>query len=221
MACAHLTIWQGMRQTPKRRKGKRAPTGSREESLKAESFFSKVFHTHVCVKTLLSCTILLCGAAVSSWAQDGGIPVGGKWWEFDTEDKMTLAKKVKFVLSADNFLRDSTYQKPKIEVVCINGKLENSFFNPNVKLGPPNRPGFWGQPQAVVLVRVDDSHDTHGWNWVPGHALSMDKGTTRKLFRANVFKVEFRSADGPEIAEFSPSGIYTDRVSKACGFNPK
>jgi hypothetical protein len=203
------------------RKVQRAPTGLREESLKAESFFSKVFHPHVCVKTLLACTILLCGGAVSSWAQDGGIPVGGKWWEFDTEDKMTLAKKAKFVLSADNFLRDSTYQKPKIEVVCINGKLENSFFNPNVRLGPPNRPGFWGQPQAVVLVRVDDSHDTHGWNWVPGHALSMDKGTTRKLFRANVFKVEFRSAGGPEIAEFSPSGIYTDRVSKACGFNPK
>ena len=203
------------------REGKRAPTGSREESLKAESFFSKILHARVSVKTLLACTILLCSAAVSSWAQDGGIPVGGKWWEFDTEDKMTLAKKVKFVISADNFLRDSTYQKPKIEVVCINGKLENSFFNPNVKLGPPNRPGFWGQPQAVVLVRVDDSHDSHGWNWVPGHALSMDKGTTRKLFRANVFKVEFRSAGGPEIAEFSPSGIYTDRISKACGFNPK
>ena len=189
--------------------------------MKRALFVTKITCSDVSLKRLLPCIVLLCGATISSWAQNGGIPVGGKWWEFDTEDKMTLAKKAKFVLSADNFLRDSTYQKPKIEIVCINGKLENSFFYPDVRLGPPNRPGFWGQPQAVVLVRVDDSHDTHGWNWVPGSALSMDKGTARKLFRANVFKVEFRAADGPEIAEFSPSGIYTDRVSNACGFNPK
>lgn len=203
------------------RRTKQARICSREETLKRASFFFKLFQPDICAKTLLACIILLCAATVSAWAQNGGNPVGGKWWEFDTEDKMTLAKKVKFVLTADNFLRDSSYQKPKIEILCINGKFERSFFYPNVRLGPPNRPGFWGQPQAVVLVRVDDTHDTHGWNWVPGSALSVDKGTTRKLFRANVFKVEFRAANGGDIAEFSPSGIYLDRVSQACGFNPK
>jgi hypothetical protein len=201
--------------------GDRGAFISREGTLKGAVSFFRIFHSAALVRTSLACAILLSAAAVSALAQSGGYQVGGKWWEFDQEDKMTLAKKVKFVLTADNFLGDSSYQKPKIEILCVNGKFERSFFYPNVRLGPPNRPGFWGQPQAVVLVRVDDTHDTHGWNWVPGSALSMDKGTTRKLFRANVFKVEFRSAGGPDIAEFSPGGIYTDRVSQACGFNPR
>jgi hypothetical protein len=194
---------------------------SREETVKGAVPFFRMFQSAISVRTFLAGAILLCAASLSAAAQNGGNPVGGNWMEYESEDKMTLARKVKFVLTADNFLRDSSYQKPKIEVFCVNGKFERSLFYPNVRLGPPNRPGFWGQPQAMVLVRVDDTHDTHGWNWVPGSALSMDKGTTRKLFRANVFKVEFRAARSRDIAEFSPGGIYTDRVSQACGFNPK
>jgi hypothetical protein len=40
-----------------------------------------------------------------------------------------------------------------------------------------------------VMVRVDDAHSYHGWNWVRGRFLSMDKGTTRELIGAHVFKV--------------------------------
>ena len=145
------TIWQGMWQTPKRRGGQASTNWLAGGELESRVFLFQNFSCMCVCKVVAGCTILLCCAAASSWAQDGGIPVGGKWWEFDTEDKMTLAKKVKFVLSADNFLRDSTYQKPKIEVVCINGKLENSFFNPNVSSarlivrvsGASPRQSFW------------------------------------------------------------------------------
>jgi hypothetical protein len=194
---------------------------SREEKLKRALLVTKITSSPVSVKRLLACIIVLCAGAVSAVAQTDGVSAGGKWLEYASEDKMTLAKKVRFELEADNFLRDSSYHKPKIELLCTNGKLEYSFFNPNVRLGPPSRPSFWGLPQAVVLVRADDTHDTHGWNWVRGSSLSMDKGTTRKLLRSQVFKVEFRTADGPDIAEFSPAGINPDRVAQACGFNPK
>ena len=53
-----------------------------------------------------------------------------------------------------------------------------------------------------VLVRVDNSHSKHGWNWVNGHFLSMDKGTTREMLGAQVFKVEIQTPQGPEIASF-------------------
>ena len=50
-----------------------------------------------------------------------------------------------------------------------------------------------------VTVRVDNSHSEHGWNWVDGHFLSMDKGTTRELIGAHLFRVEFLSPQGPQI----------------------
>ena len=62
MPRAHPTRWQDAPDVEVMRKGKRAPAGSREESLKGESFFSKILHARVSVKTLLTCTILLCGA---------------------------------------------------------------------------------------------------------------------------------------------------------------
>ncbi len=59
--------------------------------------------------------ILLCGAAVSAVAQNGsmspyqdesdGVSAGGKWMEFHSEDKMTGAKKTRFELLSDNYLR--------------------------------------------------------------------------------------------------------------------
>jgi hypothetical protein len=49
----------------------------------------------------------------------------------------------------------------------------------------------------------------------------MDKGTTRELIGAKVFKVEIETPEGPQIAEFSPAGINLERVSKACGVTPK
>ncbi len=172
------------------------------------------------VKSSVACFILLCAAAVSACAQDGGISAGGKWMEFDSQDKMTLVKTARFELEADSSLPGSD-SNPKILLFCTGGKLTLSDFRPNARIAPPNRPGFWGQPQMEVLVRVDESHSRHGWNWVHGHFLSMDKGTTRELIGAKVFKVEVGTPEGPQIAEFSPAGINLDRVSKTCGLTPK
>jgi hypothetical protein len=170
-------------------------------------------------RSLVASFIVLCVAA-ELFAQAGGIPVGGKWVEFDSQDEMTLVKTARFELQADNTLPGSE-AAPRIILFCRDGKLTLSDFRPNAKIAPPNRPGFWGQPQMEVLVRVDNAHSRHGWNWVNGHFLSMDKGTTRELLGADVFKAEIQTPRGPEIATFSPAGINLDRVKRACDLTPK
>jgi hypothetical protein len=176
-------------------------------------------------RTLFAGILLSCTATLSAYAQDAPAPAsvnaGGKWIEISSQDKMTLANRTRFELEADNFLRDSSYHKPKIQIFCENGKYKFANFVPNVKLGYPNQPGFWGQPQLRVLVRVDSSHSSHGWNWLRGRVLSMDKGTVRELIGANVFKVEFRTPDGNDIAEFTPASLSLDRIGKACDLNAK
>ena len=97
-----------------------------------------------------------------------GISAGGKWMQFESEDKMTGAKRVRFELIADNYFREDPDYKPRVELFCEDGKLKIADFNPGVRLPPPNRPGFWGQ-----------------------------------------------------IAEFSPAGLYTDQVRRACDLTPK
>ena len=182
-------------------------------------------------KLFLACLTLLCAAAILLRAQQGsmspyqdekdGVSAGGKWMEFRSEDKMTGAKKVRFELLAENYFREDPDYKPRVELFCEDGKLKLSDFNPGVRLPPPNRPGFWGQPQLEVMVRIDDTHAYHGWNWVRGHFLSMDKGTTRGMIGSQVFKVELPTRSGRQIAEFSPAGLNLDQVRQACDLTPK
>ncbi len=196
------------------------------------------------VRTVFLCCLLLCLGAMPLFAQsDDGVQsdrpgpndrtmargrtgptgsnnAGGNWRVFDTEDKMTAAHTVRFELLSDNAPAENRGYQYKVELVCENGKYKGSEFTPGRTLGPPNRPGWWGQPQMEVLVRVDNRHGNHGWNW-NGHFLAMDKGTTRELIGAQIFKVEFLGFERPEIAEFSPSGLDLTRVSQACGLTPK
>ncbi|MFZ0762262.1 MAG: hypothetical protein WAM69_20110 [Candidatus Sulfotelmatobacter sp.] len=175
--------------------------------------------------------ILMAAAAVSVCAQSGamspyqgesdGVSAGGKWMEFHSEDKMTGAKKVRFELLSNNYFREDPDYPPRVELVCTNGKYEYSDFNPGVRLAPPNRPGFWGQPQLEVMVRIDGSHDYKGWNWVRGRFLSMDKGTTRGMLGAQVFNVEVPTRSGRQIAEFSPAGLNLGEVRQVCDLTPK
>jgi hypothetical protein len=171
-------------------------------------------------KSIVASGLLLVAIVMILPAQTDGASAGGNWREYQSEDKMTAAHRVKFELPADNTLRDSRYFQPRVELYCEGGSLKASAFSPGVRLAPPNRPGFWGQPQMEVRVRVDNSHSSHGWNW-NGSSLSMDKGTTREMLGAEVFKIEFLARGGPQIAEFSPGGVLLDRVQKACGLTPK
>lgn len=181
-------------------------------------------------RVFVTALVLICLAAPVS-AQSGkmspyqdesdGVRVGGKWMEFRSEEKMTGAKKVRFELLADNYLKEEPDYKPRIELVCTNSKYAYADFNPGIRLGPPNRPGFWGQPQMEVMVRVDDTHSNHGWNWVRDRFLSMDKGTTRELIGSHIFKVQLRGQYGAEIAEFSPAGLDLGRVKQACDLTPR
>ncbi|MFZ0480579.1 MAG: hypothetical protein WAL71_15670 [Terriglobales bacterium] len=161
------------------------------------------------------------GAMSPYQGESDGVNAGGKWLEFHSEDKMTGAKKVRFELQSDNYFKEDPNYKPRVTLFCSNGKLKLGDFNPGVRLVPPNRPGFWGQPQLEVEVRVDDVHYFKGWNWERGHFLSMDKGTVRGLLGAQVFKVSLPTRSGRQIAEFSPAGLEFDRVKHECDLTPK
>lgn len=198
--------------------------------MKVRQFSRERNHRALATMAFLAGMAVFCAASLLANAQtvrspnqdeSDGVGVGGKWVEFHSEDKMTAAKKVRFELLSDNYLSEDPDYKPRIELVCTNGKYSYSDFNPGIRLAPPNRPGFWGQPQLEVLVRVDDKHSYHGWNWIRGRFLSMDKGTTRELIGSHVFKVEIPGRRGSEIAEFSPTGLDLGRVKRACDLTPK
>jgi hypothetical protein len=152
-------------------------------------------------------------------SRENGVSGGGKWTVYRTEDRMTAAKRVRLELLADD--AEDGVDQARIILYCTDGKMNLADFRPNVRLGRPDWPGFWGQPQMHVIVRVDDAHSRHNWNWVNGHFLSMDKGTTRELLGARLFRVEFRTPEGPKIAEFSPAGLDLGLVRNACGLAPK
>jgi hypothetical protein len=205
--------------------------------LKASQFLQSIFRADragLARKAFLAGLAVVCAAALSA-AQYGaqntvmspyqgegdGVNVGGNWFEFRSEEKMTGNRKVRFELQSDNYLSMSPHYKPRVELICTNRKYTSADFNPGIPLGPPNRPGFWGQPQIEVMVRVDDTHHYHGWNWIDGRLLSMDKGTARELIGARIFKVQIPGPRGPEIAEFSPAGLNLGRVKLACDLTPK
>ncbi len=177
----------------------------------------------------LACLIVLC--AGSAFAQgtmspypneQDGVSAGGKWMQFQSVDKMTGAKRVRFELVSNNYFREDPDYKPRVELYCEDGKYKFGEFNPGVKLPPPNRPGFWGQPQLEVEVRIDDFHSHHGWNWGPrGRFLSMDKGTVRGLMGAQIFYIALPTRSGRQIAEFSPAGLNPEEVRKSCDLTSK
>jgi hypothetical protein len=172
------------------------------------------------LRPVLAIFILLCAGALSLSAQGDG-NAGGNWRTSSSEDTMTAAKRVTFELVSDDAMGSNRdVPEARIEMLCENGKYKTSTFTPGGRLAPPNRPGFWGQPQMEVRVRVDSSHSNHGWNW-NGKSLSMDKGTTRELLGAQIFKIQYMGPRGPVIAEFSPAGIDLGRVSRACSISPK
>jgi len=197
--------------------------------LKASRLFREAIGSRLAAKAILLSFVV--GAAALACGQSGamtpyqgesdGVSAGGKWLEFHSDDKMTGAKKVRFEIQSDNYFREDPEYKPRVTLYCSDGKLKLADFNPGVKLGPPNRPGFWGQPQLEVMVRIDDAHYFKGWNWMRGHFLSMDKGTVRGMIGAQVFKVELRTRSGRQIAEFSPGGLNLDRIRQACDLTPK
>lgn len=178
--------------------------------------------------TALATTCVLCacgfaqGGAMTPYQNErDGVSAGGKWMQFQSEDKMTGAKRVRFELLAENYLREHPDYKPRIELFCEDGKLKLADFNPGVRLPRPNRPGFWGQPQLEVEVHIDDYHSSKGWNWVRGHFLSMDKGTTRGMMGAQLVRIALPTRNGREIAEFSPAGLDVNEVRRACDLTPK
>jgi len=192
------------------------------------SFFPKLNRSIFAIATLACLALVF--AAASAMAQQGamspyqdekdGVSAGGNWMSFESVDKMTGAKKVRFELQANNYFKEDPDYKPRVEMVCTNGKYTRANFNPGTRLGRPDYPGFWGQPKMEVRVRIDGYHDNKGWNWVGGRFLAMDKGTIRGAMGAQIFNVEIRTRTGYSIAEFSPAGLNLDQVRQACDLKP-
>jgi hypothetical protein len=202
--------------------------------VKSTQLFRNVVGTSLATGALLlSLTVgLPSNASAQNGSQNGpmspnqnerdGVSVGGFWWEFASDDKMTGAKKVRFELQSNNTFREDPEYRPRVTLYCERGKLKLADFNPGVRLPPPNRPGFWGQPQLEVQVRVDDVNYYKGWNWAGGrNFLSMDKGTVRGMLRAKIFNIALPTRSGRQIAEFSSDGLNLDRVREACDLTPK
>jgi len=193
--------------------GKRQNMIRRIQDRLQQGNYKKVF------RKLGGCVIVV-GALLTALAQDVGVNAGGKWLAYTSEDKMTGARSVRFELPADN--EDSSDDRSaRVLLFCSEGKFKLGDFRPNTRIAGPNRPSFWGRPQMTVMVRVDQSHDHHNWNWVNGHFLSMDKDTVRELIGAQIFKIQFQTPRGPQIAEFSPAGLDVPQETKACGLKPK
>ena len=152
-----------------------------------------------------------------------GTSIGGKWMEFSNEDQMTGQKRVRIELPANEASNpeERTDDRARITLFCNGGELTLSDFRPNTKMAGPDRPSFWGRPQMEVRVRADNRASRHSWNWVDGHFLAMDKGTTRELIGAQLFRVEFNTPAGPQIAEFSAAGLDLGRIKTVCGLTPK
>jgi hypothetical protein len=175
--------------------------------------------------------LLVATLSTAGWAQAirrspnqderDGVSAGGDWAEFQSDDKMTGAKRVRFELLAKNSFREDPDFQPRVELYCSASKVTRLEFDPGARLAPPNRPGFWGQPQMEVRVRIDGDNYHQGWNWVNGHFLQMDKGTARGMIGANIFNVQVQTVSGTQIAEFSPAGLRVERVEQACGLKPK
>lgn len=192
----------------------RSSTGSRVSLLGKAAFISAIL--------LCTASAFAQGNTMSPYqGEQDGVSAGGGWVSFQSVDKMTGAKKVRFELLANNYFKEDPTYKPRVDLYCEDGKLKLADFNPGVRLPPPNRPGFWGQPQLEVEVRIDDFHTYHGWNWVRGHFLSMDKGTVRGMIGAQIFNVALRTRSGRQIAEFSPAGLNVDQVRQSCDITPK
>jgi hypothetical protein len=173
------------------------------------------------VSLAVMATFAQTGAMSPYQGEQDGVSAGGGWMAFQSEDKMTGAHKVRFELVSNNYFKEDPDYKPRVELFCESGKLKFADFNPGMRLPPPNRPGFWGQPQLEVEVRIDDTHGYHGWNWERGQFLSMDKGTTRGMMQAQVFNIALPTRSGRQIAEFSPEGLDLDMVRKECDLTPK
>jgi len=197
--------------------------------LKISRLFRKTLGSSLAASAALLLFFVV-GAAALACAQSGamtpyqgesdGVSAGGQWLEFHSVDKMTGEKKVRFELQSNNYFREDPDYKPRVELVCTNGKYEHANFDPGARLGRPDYPGFWGQPKMEVMVRADGDHSHRGWNWLGGRYLSMDKGTVRSALGAQVFNVEVRTRTGFAIAEFSPAGVNLDEVKKSCDLTP-
>jgi len=204
-------------------RGRKTLKGLRVFSNKSLNKKFRTLAAGAALASLILVAVLACaqGGAMSPYQDEkDGVSAGGKWMEFQSEDKMTGAKKVRFELLSNNYLREDPDYKPRVEISCTNGKYQYADFNPGARLGHPDYPGFWGQPKMEVMVRIDGSHDHKGWNWVRDRFLAMDKGTVRGAIGAQVFNVEVRTRTGYAIAEFSPAGLNLDEFKHACDLTP-
>jgi len=101
---------------------------------------------------------------------------GGKWMEFRSEDKMTGAKKVRFELLANNYFRQDPDYKPRVEMVCTNGKYQYADFNMAGGWDGRIIPAFGASPRWKSWSASMAAMTTRDGTGFAGRFLAMDKG---------------------------------------------
>ena len=102
-----------------------------------------------------------------------GVSAGGQWLEFRSDDKMTGAKKVRFELQSNNYFREDPNYKPRVNLLCENGKLGLADFNPGVRLPPRTAPASgdslnsrsWSGWTASITTRAGTGNAAISFPW--------------------------------------------------------
>ncbi len=89
--------------------------------------------------------------------EQDGVSAGGKWQEFDTTEKMTGAKKVRFELLSDNYFREEPDYKP-IDKGTVRGLIGAQVFNVELPTRS-GRPIAEFSPGGLNLDRVRQACD--------------------------------------------------------------
>ncbi len=139
------------------------------------------------------------GGAMSPYQDEkDGVSAGGKWMKFQSEDKMTGAKKVRFELLSNNYFKRRSRLQAQSRTDLRRRQVQTGRLQSRRPAClRPTVPASGASLSWKSEVRIDDVHDYHGWNWERGHFLSMDKGTTRGLIGAQVFNVAAANASRP------------------------
>ncbi|MGA9793831.1 MAG: hypothetical protein WBQ43_24475, partial [Terriglobales bacterium] len=71
-----------------------------------------------------TCACAQKGAMSPNQGESDGVGAGGNWLVFESTDKMTGAHKVRFELQSDNYFKEDSEFKPRVNLICSDGKLK-------------------------------------------------------------------------------------------------
>jgi hypothetical protein len=106
--------------------------------------------------------------------EQDGVSAGGKWMQFQSEDKMSGAKRVRFELMADNYFREDPDYKPRVELYLRSWQVQAGRFQSRSETATSQSPRFLGTAATRGEVRIDDFHTPSRMELGPPRPLPVD-----------------------------------------------